>query len=237
MNSLPTAIRTVRWMVRDTFRQSLASKLFWVMLGITLLCTAFCFGITVTGDEEAPRHPDQLPLYMPKSQDSKAVQDEGLRVVSGEVSLGFGLFKFPITKHRSDSVRLLQLWLAGVLADTVGVLLALLWTAGFLPTFLEPQAITVLLAKPAPRWSLLVGQVPRCGVVRRTSRGAVRRGDVDRHRCEHGRLGRCVLARGSAPGDQLRGLLRLQHAPGGLHPQHGCCACSGLCCSGCCAGR
>lgn len=158
MNSLPTAIRTVRWMVRDTFRQSLATKLFWVMLGITLLCTAFCFGITITGDEEAPRHPDQLPLYIPKSEDSQAVRDEGLRVVSGEVSLGFGLFKFPISKHRSDSVKLIQLWLAGVLADTVGVLLALLWTAGFLPTFLEPQAVTVLLAKPAPRWSLLIGK-------------------------------------------------------------------------------
>ena len=42
MTSLPVAIRTARWMVRDTFRQSLASKLFWVMLGITALCTVFC---------------------------------------------------------------------------------------------------------------------------------------------------------------------------------------------------
>lgn len=154
----PTAIRTVRWMVRDTFRQSLASKLFWVMLGLTLMCTVFCFGIKVTGDDEKPRHPDQLPTYMPKSQNTKAVQDEGIRVVSGEVSLGFGMFKFPIGKNRADSVRLIQLWLAGVLADTVGVLLALLWTAGFLPTFLEPQSVTVLLAKPTPRWALLVGK-------------------------------------------------------------------------------
>ena len=44
------------------------------------------------------------------------------------------------------------------MADTVGVLLALLWTAGFLPTFLEPQAVTVLLAKPAPRWAVLLGK-------------------------------------------------------------------------------
>src|SRR5262245_58370631 len=69
-----------------------------------------------------------------------------------------GLFTFDIGKSRDDSVRLIQLWLAGVLADTVGVLLALLWTAGFLPTFLEPHAVTVLLAKPVPRWSLLVGK-------------------------------------------------------------------------------
>jgi ABC-type transport system involved in multi-copper enzyme maturation permease subunit len=158
MNSLPTAIRTVRWMVRDTFRQSVASKLLWVMLGLTLLCTVFCFGIRVTGDEEAPRHPDQIPYYVPKTQATPEVKAEGIRIVRGEVSLGFGLFKFDIGKNRTDSVRVVQLWLAGVLADTVGVLLALLWTAGFLPTFLEPQAVTVLLAKPAPRWAILLGK-------------------------------------------------------------------------------
>jgi ABC-type transport system involved in multi-copper enzyme maturation permease subunit len=159
MNSLPIAIRTVRWMVRDTFRQSLASKLFWVMLGMTALCSVFCLGISVTGDEEPERHPYQLPTYMPKKyQDDPKVRKEGIRVVNGEVSLGFGLFKFDITKNRADSVRLIQLWMAGILADTVGVLLALLWTAGFLPTFLEPQSVTVLLAKPAPRWSLLAGK-------------------------------------------------------------------------------
>ncbi len=158
MNSLPTAIRTVRWMVRDTFRQSLASKLFWLMLALTALCTLFCLGIRVTGDDEKPRHPDQLPTYMPRSEATPEVQAEGIRVVNGEVSLGFGLFTFEVGKHRTDSVRLIQLWLAGVLADTVGVLLALIWTAGFLPTFLEPQAVTVLLAKPAPRWALLLGK-------------------------------------------------------------------------------
>jgi ABC-type transport system involved in multi-copper enzyme maturation permease subunit len=33
-----------------------------------------------------------------------------------------------------------------------------LWTAGFLPGFLEPGAVVVLLAKPVPRWSLLAGK-------------------------------------------------------------------------------
>ena len=63
----------------------------------------------------------------------------------GQVSVGFGLVTYDVAKSRTDSDRELQLWLAGVLADTVGVLLALLWTAGFLPSFLEPQAVTVLL--------------------------------------------------------------------------------------------
>jgi len=48
--------------------------------------------------------------------------------------------------------------LAGGVADTLGLLLALIWTAAFLPGLLEPAAISVLLAKPVPRWSLLTGK-------------------------------------------------------------------------------
>ena len=158
MTDLPTAIRTVRWMVRDTFRQSLASRLFWLILGLSLLCTVFCLGIRVTGAEERPTHPDEIPAYYPKSEATPEVQSEGIRVVGGEVSLGFGVFKFAVGRSRTDSVRLVQLWLAGVLADTAGVLLALLWTAGFLPTFLEPHSVSVLLAKPVPRSMVLLGK-------------------------------------------------------------------------------
>jgi hypothetical protein len=45
MTALPATIRTVRWMVRDTFRQSLASRLFWVMLGLALVCSTFALSI------------------------------------------------------------------------------------------------------------------------------------------------------------------------------------------------
>jgi hypothetical protein len=48
--------------------------------------------------------------------------------------------------------------LAGGVADTVGVLLALVWTASFLPTFLEPAGAAVLLAKPVSRGWLLAGK-------------------------------------------------------------------------------
>ncbi|HYH65613.1 MAG TPA: ABC transporter permease subunit, partial [Urbifossiella sp.] len=158
MTHYPDAIRTVRWMVRDTFRQSVATKLFWAMLGLTLLCAAFCFGITVEGAPERPRHPAELPTYLPKGQKSPEVVAEGVRVAEGKVTLGYGLFEYPVTKNKTDSVSVILIWLAGVVADTVGVLLALLWTAGFLPTFLEPAAVTVLLAKPAPRWAVLAGK-------------------------------------------------------------------------------
>jgi ABC-type transport system involved in multi-copper enzyme maturation permease subunit len=157
MNTLPGVIRTMRWMVRDTFRQSLASRLFWVMLGITALCTLFCLGLSVDATGERPRHPDEIPDRLPRGADPRAAA-EGVPESGGTMTLGFGLFRLEVPKFKTDAVRFFQLWLAGIVADTAGVLLALLWTAGFLPTFLEPHAVAVLLAKPAPRWFLLLGK-------------------------------------------------------------------------------
>lgn len=161
MISLPEAIRTVRWMVRDTFRQSLHTKLFWVMLGVTALCTAFCASIRVTGGVQAI--PGEPVHTLPKSEVDKIGGDEklkgeGVQVKDGEISFGFGAMKSPIGKTKEDAVKFVQIWIAGVLADSLGVLLAIIWTAGFLPSFLEPHSATVLLAKPAPRWAILLGK-------------------------------------------------------------------------------
>jgi ABC-2 family transporter protein len=56
------------------------------------------------------------------------------------------------------SVYAVQLQLAGWAIHVVGLLLALILTAGMLPAFLAPQAASVLLAKPTPRWLLLAGK-------------------------------------------------------------------------------
>ncbi len=87
-----------------------------------------------------------------------AARQEGVETISGRISLAFGVVSFPVARERSDSVRFLELVLAGGFAGTLGLLLALVWTAGFVPTFLEPSAVSVLLAKPVPRWRLLLGK-------------------------------------------------------------------------------
>jgi hypothetical protein len=74
------------------------------------------------------------------------------------VELLFGLVSLDVQGDTSTAVRALQVRLAGWVADGVGLLLALLWTAAFLPTFLDAGAITVFLVKPVPRWLLLAGK-------------------------------------------------------------------------------
>jgi ABC-type transport system involved in multi-copper enzyme maturation permease subunit len=83
---------------------------------------------------------------------------EGIETISGQMTLAFGAIAIPVGRERSDSVHFLELLLAGGIAGTFGVLLALVWSAGFVPTFLEPQAASVLLSKPIARWQLLLGK-------------------------------------------------------------------------------
>jgi ABC-type transport system involved in multi-copper enzyme maturation permease subunit len=72
--------------------------------------------------------------------------------------MAFGAIRIPLGRDDRHTIHFLQLLLAGGVADTLGLLLALIWTAGFLPGFLDPRSVSVLLAKPAPRWMLLLGK-------------------------------------------------------------------------------
>ena len=63
--NLPTALLTIKWMIRDTFRQSLASRLFWVLLGISAICILFCLSVSVEGDEKLPTQPGEIATGLP----------------------------------------------------------------------------------------------------------------------------------------------------------------------------
>jgi len=164
--NLPAAILAIGWMVRDTLRQSLASRLFWAMLALSAVCILFCASVRVTESPRLPLEPGEAPYAIPKDDAQvksigvEGARSEGVDVLGGdELSLGFGAFHVTTHRGRDDSVRFLQVWLAGLIAGTAGIFLAIIWTAGFLPTFLDPNHATILLAKPVPRWSLLLGKV------------------------------------------------------------------------------
>jgi ABC-type transport system involved in multi-copper enzyme maturation permease subunit len=120
----------LRWLVRDTFRQARAGGIFWLMLAISLVCIVTLLTVQIRPGTEG-----------------------GTRL-----ELGFGALGLEVPGGRAEAVRALELQLSGWVADAVGLLLALLWTAGFLPSFLEPGSVAVLLAKPLPRWGLLAGK-------------------------------------------------------------------------------
>jgi ABC-type transport system involved in multi-copper enzyme maturation permease subunit len=152
---------TFVWLIRDTFRQSLASGIFWILLAVTLVTTGVCLSLRVEGSSAlaAPgESPDFLPKSDPDAHDAAKLKQSGVQVVSGELTMGFGAIRIPLGRDARHAVHFLQLLLAGGVADTLGLLLTLIWTAGFLPGFLDGRSVSVLLAKPAPRWMLLAGK-------------------------------------------------------------------------------
>lgn len=130
------------------------------MLGASTVVILVCLSIGVRGGialERDGERVDFLPADDPLA-DSARNGPRGVDVIDGELTLFFETIRVPLGRDARDSVHFVELLLAGGIADSLGVLLALLWTASFLPTFLAPDAVSVLLAKPAPRWVLLGGK-------------------------------------------------------------------------------
>ena len=163
--NLPGALLAMGWMVRDTLRQSLASRLFWAMMGLSAVCILFCLSVRVRDVPRLPLGEGEDKYVLPEGdpqlkKKTPGVAQEQVDIIGqDELSLGFGAFTVTTRRGKEDSIRFVQVWLASLVAGTVGIFLAVIWTAGFLPTFLDPNHATVLLAKPVPRWSLLLGKV------------------------------------------------------------------------------
>ena len=150
----------LKQLIRDTFRQAAASGVTWMMLAVTGLCVALCLSVHVSGDVPIFDGGDETPYFLPRNYgiDPEKARKEGVDTISGKMTLAFGAVSVDVGRERRDSVHFLELMLAGGIAGTLGVLLTLVWTAGFVPTFLEPHSASVLLAKPAARWQLLLGK-------------------------------------------------------------------------------
>lgn len=153
-------LTTVGWMIRDTFRQSRATGLFWIVLAVSVLCIAVCSSASIEGDVSLKQGGD-TPEFLPRNDrdaNEKKVAGEGVAIIGGEFKLGFGSMSVPLARDARHAVHAFQLLLAAGVADTLGLLLTLVWTAGFLPAFLDRRNVAVLLAKPAPRYWLLLGK-------------------------------------------------------------------------------
>jgi ABC-type transport system involved in multi-copper enzyme maturation permease subunit len=149
--SLPGALFVIRWMVRDTFRQSLASRTFWLLLALSAVCILLCASVRIEGPRSL--HPaDEIELQSPEGKPLTGTPR------AGHVTLGFGAVRFWMFRDAEAEVHFLLVVLARYVAGALGTLLILVFTAGFMPEFLQPSAAAVLLAKPTPRWAIVVGK-------------------------------------------------------------------------------
>jgi ABC-type transport system involved in multi-copper enzyme maturation permease subunit len=148
--TLPATLFVVRCLVVDTFRQSLATRTFWLILGLSGLAILLCASVRIEG-ATATTPTGEIELF---GADCKPFT--GLNEGAGHLRLGFLRLRLP--RDARAMVAFLHALLALLAAGGVGMLLVVLWTSSFLPEFLEPRAASVLLAKPVPRWALLAGK-------------------------------------------------------------------------------
>ena len=221
---IPASWTAVAWLAPDTFRQAFASGIGWLLLALSGVCIVVCLSVSVSAPARlgpAGENPDFLPRFDRDAHDGQKVRQSGVAVADGSLRLAFGAIRVPIARNVAGAVHFLQLILAAGVADTLGLLLALVWTAGFLPSFLDSRAIAVLLAKPISREALLLGKylgvlafvfVQAAFFVGGTWLAlAVRTGVWDA----------VYLARRAAVAAPFRHLLQLLPAPGRLHAEHG----------------
>ena len=152
---------TLAWLIVDTFRQARANGILAVLVGLSLISIAVCATVGVSGPDTLSiggEPPDFLPRNDKEANETHKLEQSGVTVAGGTLTLAFGAIQVPIARDTRGAVHFLELVLAGGIADTLGLMLALIWTAGFLPTFLDARSISVLLARPAPRWVLLLGK-------------------------------------------------------------------------------
>ena len=92
-------------MIRDTVRQSLASRGFWLLLGLSGLCILLCLSVGVEG-ATAVRPPGEIELFGADRQPYT-----GLNAGRGVLSLGFGAVRVEQWRDAESSVHLLQILL------------------------------------------------------------------------------------------------------------------------------
>src|SRR5436190_3545686 len=118
----PSVLYALRWLISDTFRQAMTSRVFWIMLGLNALCIVFCLGVTIEGG--AIR--DENELWTPEGKLLQSGQEPG------RLSLLFGLFPVAFSREPRSEVHFLLSIFASWIAGTTGILVALVWTAGFI---------------------------------------------------------------------------------------------------------
>lgn len=150
--TFPETLYVLRWLIRDTFRQALHARIFWVMLGVTGLCTALCLSVSIAGGQSL-KPAGEIELFGADDKPYTGVSPE-----HGQLSVGFGSIRLLLFRDGAAAVHFLHVVLAKWVAGAAGLILALVWTAAFLPEFLQPANAAVLLAKPVPRGTLLVGK-------------------------------------------------------------------------------
>src|SRR5262249_50244037 len=123
----PGVLYAFRCLVGETFRQAVATRVFWIMLVVSGLFIVFCLGVSIDGAGQL--RPEGDYLYNPRTE-RPFVEGERKPGDLGHLNLLFGMMRVELHRDAAAEVHLLQVIFGTWVAGACGLLLTLVWTAG-----------------------------------------------------------------------------------------------------------
>jgi len=139
MIRVPAFIQLTRCFLHETTRMALASKLMllWFVMSATILlvCSSVRFEKIPTSAESTNHQ--RVPLEEAQRVGNFEVIADGIPSIQGEIQILFGAIKLPWPHFREKAGLFLESLLGFFLADWPALVLALVFTGGLLPEFLN----------------------------------------------------------------------------------------------------
>jgi hypothetical protein len=149
----PSKLAALFWLTRLSWREASASRLSWILSGVSFLAILLCLSAGIEGGHPV-RHPGEAEIYGGDDQPRT-----GPDPAPGRLTLAFGAIQIPLFRDGDGMAHFLHVSLAGWVVGAAGTLLALVGTAVWLPASLRAEGSPPLLVKPVPRWLVLLGKV------------------------------------------------------------------------------
>lgn len=135
----PQFIQIMKRLTSESLRHAVASHLFPLLLFYSALIITLASTVKFSNIPEASSYEiaQRAPIEEAARIGAEELEKSGIPLIKGEIRLLFGAVKVPWIKFRESAVRYFESMLVFLTSDAAGVLFALIWTAGFIPEFLQ----------------------------------------------------------------------------------------------------
>lgn len=153
-------LQIMKCLTGESLRQAVASHLFPLLLFysasiITLAATVRFSNIPDAANYEIAQ---RAPVEEAARIGPEELEKSGIPLIQGEIKLLFGVVKMPWLKFKENAIRYFESMLVFFTSDAVGLVFALIWTAGFIPEFLQGFWWSMLRLRPLSTGFMLLGK-------------------------------------------------------------------------------
>jgi len=143
--------------LKDSFREALASRVLWILILVTTIVLALLAPVGIKEQPlsaQSPFSPQSSQTAEPDEHDEPGDEKPSRKERTGIAFTYFGMATEPQPATRAETIEVIKLAIAKIIdyfVGALGVLVAILITSPIMPQIFEPGAIDLLLSKPISR--------------------------------------------------------------------------------------